>query len=228
MASKPEEAFGAVARPIEVDVCMACGLFWFDAMESVRLTPRAVLSLFQLMGTAGAMKSVLVSAPKCPRCGVALSFTHDMQRTTHFTYWRCARDHGRLITFTQFLAEKNFIRAPSAAELAKLREHVRQINCSQCGGPIDLANESACSHCGAPVSIIDSDGIAKALRELSTSGGPAPGGVDQTSTQINDAQIGALFDLERMRNREDMRHDDLVAIGATAIGALIAGWLSSR
>jgi hypothetical protein len=38
---------------------------------------------------------------------------------------------------------------------------------------------------------------------------------------LSDAQIDAIFDLARMR--ESKGNDDLVAIGATAIGALIAG-----
>jgi hypothetical protein len=73
---------------------------------------------------------------------------------------------GRLITFHHFLREKNFIRAPSAGELANLRKNVRQVACSQCAAPIDLTSESACTHCGAPVALIDPDGVAKALREL--------------------------------------------------------------
>lgn len=226
MTSKPEEAFGAIARPIDVDICMACGLFWFDATESVRLTPRAVLSLFQMIGQAGAAKSALLSSPRCPRCRDPLSFTHDVQRMTRFTYWRCARGDGQLITFTQFLAEKNFIRAPSPAELAKLREHVRQINCSQCGAPIDLANESACSHCGAPVSIIDADGVAKALKELQAGGAAGDLTPVATTTAISDAQVDAMFDLDRLRRHEG--GDDLVAIGATAIAELVSGWLLSR
>ena len=222
MTSRPEEAFGPLPRPIEVDCCSACGLFWFDAGESIRLTPAAVLSLFQLIGKAATAKRTLASSLRCPRCRGSLSFTHDLQRATRFTYWRCARDQGRLVTFTQFLAEKNFIRTPSSAELAKLREHVRQISCSQCGAPIDLRNDSACAHCGAPIAIIDPDGVAKALRELEA--GRSATGV--TATAISDAQIDALFKLDRMRREESS--GDLVAIGAGAIGALIGDWLLSQ
>ena len=32
---------------------------------------------------------------------------------------------------------------------------VQTINCSNCGGPIDLAAESACRHCGSPLTILD-------------------------------------------------------------------------
>lgn len=225
MTPQTEEAFGAIPRPIEVDSCAACNLFWFDAGESIRLTPRAVLSLFRYIGQAGKATRALGSSPQCPRCRHLLAFTHDLQRTTRFTYWRCPADGGQLLPFTQFLAAKNFIRALSAAELAKLRANVRQVSCSQCGAPIDLATDSACTHCGAPVSIIDSDGVAKALHELAAaSSAPAA-----PAAAIADAQIAALFDLERIREQQRLqRNVDLVELGTEAIGALVGGWLMAR
>lgn len=227
MTCRAEDAYGAVPRPIDVGCCAACSLFWFDDYGSIRLTPKAVLSLFQYIGEAGAARNPLASSLACPRCRSALAFTHDLQRNTRFTYWRCPTDHGQLVTFGQFLAEKNFIRTPSAAELARLRDTVRQISCSQCGAPIDLATDSACPHCGAPVALIDADGVAKALHDLAAQTTSAPGSQDATRAALRDAQIDALFDQERLRKHQD-RHDDLVAIGASAIGALIGGWLLSR
>jgi hypothetical protein len=41
---------------------------------------------------------------------------------------------------------------------------------------------------------------------------------------LSDAQINAIFDLQRMQRR-DGRDDDLVAIGAAAIGALIGSFI---
>ncbi len=121
MTTQAVEAYAAVARPIEVGSCASCSLFWFDESASVRLTPKSVLGLFQYIGQAGVARNPLASSLSCPRCHSALVFTHDLQRATRFTYWRCLDDHGQLITFGQFLAEKNFIRPPSADELAKLR-----------------------------------------------------------------------------------------------------------
>jgi hypothetical protein len=220
------EAFGTL-RPIEINACAPCNLFWFDKSESMRLTPKAVLELFQYIGRAGSPRATLSSNVNCPRCAVALASAHDLQRTTRFTYWRCRSDHGQLITFHQFLRAKNFIRAPSPAEFAKLRATVRQIACSQCGAPIDLAKDSACSHCGAAVALIDSEGVAKALRDLSA-GVSAPASADPNAmrTALSDAQVDAIFDLARMRQREG--DDDLVAIGAAAIGALVGSLLASR
>jgi hypothetical protein len=225
MTSHAEEAHGAVVRTIDVGCCAACSLLWFDDSGSIRLTPRAVLALFQYIGQAGAARNTLAASMSCPRCDRPLAFTHDLQRTTRFTYWRCTRDHGQLMTFQNFLAEKNFIRAPSAQELLKLRQTVRQINCSQCGAPIDLARESACAHCGAPIALIDADGVAKALRELSAASGSPPGAQVTGSSALDDAQIGALFDLERLRQPHG--RDDLLVIGASAIAEVIASWVSS-
>jgi hypothetical protein len=224
MVARSEDAYGAIPRPIEVGCCAACGLFWFDDSASIRLTPKGVLSLFQYIGQAGRASNTLASSFACPRCQGALAYTHDLQRTTHFTFWRCPRDHGQLMAFNQFLAEKNFIRAPSAGELAKLRATVRQISCSQCGAPIDLAKDDACTHCGAPIALIDPESVAQAVRELAATASAQPSAQD-AATALGDAQIAALFDLQRSRGEDD-RHD-LLAVGAAAIGALLGGWLLS-
>lgn len=227
MASQAAEAYGAVVRPIEIACCAGCTLFWFDESASVRLTPKAVLGLFQFIGQVGIAKNALAANFGCPRCHDMLAFTHDLQRATRFTFWRCANDHGQLITFNQFLAEKNFIRPPSAEELVKLRATVRQINCSQCGAPVNLETDSACPHCGAPIALIDSEGVAKALHDLGTSATtPGTANANATSAALGDAQINALFDVERIREREG--NHDLLAIGAAAMGAVLGGWLASR
>ena len=228
MTPRLAEAFG-VLRPIEIDGCAPCNLFWFDKSENVRLTPKAVLELFQYIGRSGAPRTALASNFDCPRCTAALAPAQDLQRTTRFTYWRCRNDHGQLITFHQFLRQKNFIRAPSPAELAKLRATVRQIACSQCGAPVDLEKDSACTHCGAAVALIDPDGVAKAMRDLSA-GASAPASADPNAMRaaLSDAQVNALFDLQRMDRREGERDDDLVAIGAAAIGALVGIFLAAR
>jgi hypothetical protein len=216
-------------RPVEVDACPHCRLFWFDQWDSNRLAPRAVLNLFQFIGaTAGHTPTPLASRFNCLRCHNALDLTRDLQRTTAFTYWRCSLGHGRLIGFNQFLREKNFIRAPSPAELARLRATVKQISCSQCGGPIDLAADSACSHCAAPIALIDPDGVAKTVQELAVreQGSQADANGTATRKALNDAQIEALFNLEHVRQREGQ--NDLLAIGAGAIGALIGAFLGTR
>ena len=228
MVEQSVEGHGTL-EPIEINACEACSLFWFDKLENVRLTPKSVIGLFQFIGKAGSARRTIAANFNCPRCTRPLAVTHDLQRATRFTYWRCNTDGGQLITFHQFLRQKNFIRTPTPAELARLRSTVRQITCSQCGAPVDLSTDSACTHCGAPVSLIDPDGVTKALQELSAeSANPSSVSPDAMRSALSDAQIDAIFDLERMRRREGDGDDDLVAIGAGAIGALIASFVGKE
>lgn len=216
-------------RPADIDACPSCRLLWFDQSESTNLTPRAVLGLFEYIGkTTGVAPTSLASRFNCPRCQNPLDFTNDIQRTTRFTYWRCSINHGRLISFNQFLREKNFIRTPSPAELARLREAVKQISCSQCGGPIDLANDNACRHCGTPIAMIDPESVAKAIHELTSlpSGTPPSRAENGMRQALSDAQIEAIFDQERRREHTDRR--DLLEIGVQTLGALVGAFLLTR
>lgn len=229
MAPLETEGHGT-RRPIEINACPTCNLFWFDKTESLRLTPKSTIGLFQFVGRAGKVGKSLATGFRCPRCAAPLAPTQDLQRTTRFNYWRCPRDEGRLITFHQFLREKNFIRTPSPAELARLLETVRQIACSQCGAPVDLAADSACTHCGAPVAMIDPDGITKALQGLAAgAASPAASDPEAMRARLSDAQIDAILELARSRPADERDGgDDLVAIGAGAIAGLIAGLIGMR
>jgi len=227
MTDQAVETYSGVGQ-LGVGSCAACNLIWFDQSGSIGLTPRAVLGLFQYIGTAaGTARTPLASTYRCPRCSDTLALTYDLQRSTRFTYWRCANDHGQLFTFNMFLREKNFIRSPTLAELNKLRETVRQISCSQCGGPIDLSKDTACTHCGAPIALIDPDGVAKAVHDLTT-GQPSvpPATQEQTSIALSNAQLGAFLD--QGRSDENEGNQDLLAIGVAAIGAALGVMLLAR
>ena len=173
MASLMLEAFGML-RPIEITACAPCNLFWFDKAESIRLRPKAVLELFQYIGKTGTARKPLATSFRCPLCSTALAPTQDLQRTTRFTYWRCRNDHGRLITFHQFLREKNFIRPLPPADIARLAAQVKVIRCSGCGAPVDLARDTACGHCGAPIAALDPDALARTVGELEAAAAKTP------------------------------------------------------
>src|SRR5919109_1451256 len=152
-----EETFdGHLGRSVEVDLCFSCQAFWFDARESLSLTPGSTLRLFKLIGDrSGRSQPSEADLAKCPRCRGRLRQTHDMQRATRFQYLRCPNGHGRFITFFDFLREKDFIRPLSAAQVAELRRNVQAVNCSNCGAPVDLGRGSVCAHCGSPLSMLD-------------------------------------------------------------------------
>jgi hypothetical protein len=100
---------------------------------------------------------------------------HDMQRSARFEYRGCPDDHGRLITFFNFLREKNFIKPLSPAQIEDLRSNMRTINCSNCGAAVDLARGVTCSHCGSPLSMLDLNQAEDLIAKLRQAGsGPQP------------------------------------------------------
>lgn len=158
---------GHLGTKVELDLCPTCQVIWFDRQESLRLSPGATLQLFRLIAERKQLSpSPLREPQKCPRCDLRLLLTHDRQRNTPFRYRRCAREHGRLITFFDFLREKDFVRPLSQQQLADLRANIQMINCSNCGAPIDLVNASACAHCSTPISMLDLKHIEQMAAQL--------------------------------------------------------------
>jgi len=154
-AMTPLPLEGRQGTKVEIDLCADCRGFWFDQYESLRLSPGATLKLFTLMAEPSSAGRPLPQKIACPRCGARLALTHDMQHTTRFQYWQCPQNHGHFITFLEFLREKDFIRPLTPQQIAELRQNVQTVNCSNCGGPIDLARESVCPHCGSALSMLD-------------------------------------------------------------------------
>jgi DNA-directed RNA polymerase subunit RPC12/RpoP len=148
---------GHLGVPVAIEMCRPCQVFWFDPHEDLRLAPTSTLKVFQIIGAqASSPAPSSAAAPACPRCGLRLLQTHDQQHATKFEYLRCARGHGRLITFVNFLLEKDFIRPLSPDQIDELRERkIQVISCSKCGAPVDLTHGPTCSHCGASLSMLD-------------------------------------------------------------------------
>ena len=158
-----------LAAPITIDVCLRCQALWFDDHESLQLSPAAVLTLFRLISEhAQASRAPASGEPSCPRCGLR------QQRATRFQYKRCARGHGRLITFVDFLREKDFIRPLTPLQIEELRRNVQVINCSNCGAPIDLTTSSSCGHCGSPLSMLDMKQAGALVAALAEASEPRP------------------------------------------------------
>ena len=154
---------------IALDFCFPCQVIWFDSFESLQLTPGGILEVFKTMHEQRApTRNTLPALLSCPRCSSRLERTHDLQHTTHFTYFRCTFGHGRLTPFFQFLLEKNFVRPVTGAELAALKAKVKTVQCSNCGAPLDLEHDSACRYCGSPISILDPEAVRKTVEALAT------------------------------------------------------------
>ena len=150
---------------LRIDLCFACCVIWFDQSESAMLAPAAVIDLFkQINERHDTGRSQLSARLSCPRCAELLALTHDICKSGPISYYRCSRDNGRLTPFFQFLREKQFLRALTPAELDRVRVQVKQLQCSNCGAPIDLEHSTACSYCGSPISILDPDAVKEAMR----------------------------------------------------------------
>ena len=152
---------------IEIDLCFACRGIWFDHYESTQLAPGAVIELFGMIHAHAAGPRPLGDRLPCPRCTRALALTHDIQRSTRITYYRCASGDGRFTTFYQFLREKQFVREMTPAEVERLKAQLAQVRCSSCGAPIDLARDAQCRYCHMPLAILDPEAVRKTLAELS-------------------------------------------------------------
>ena len=158
---------GPLARAVIIDLCEPCQSLWFDGRESLQLSPAATLSLFRLIGERAARPEWRdADVARCPRCNGRLRRARDMQRATRFEYFKCPNGHGRLISFFEFLKEKDFVKPLTPGQIAELRQHVQTIHCSNCGAPIDLARGSACPHCRSPLSMIDMAQAGKVVEQL--------------------------------------------------------------
>jgi DNA-directed RNA polymerase subunit RPC12/RpoP len=212
-----------IGTKMQIDVCRACHAFWFDTHESLQLSPAATLQLFGLIGETSGPRTPLSVVLKCPRCSARLVSTNDQQRNTSFRYFRCARGHGRFTTFFDFLREKDFIRPLSAQQIEELRHSVQFVNCSNCGGPVDLVKGSSCPHCGTPLSMLDSKQAQTVVDQLKRAAEPRP--IDPALP----------LELARVRREVEMSFDDAGSwknaassgIVEAGFGALMA-WLKSR
>lgn len=74
------------------------------------------------------------------------------------------------MTFFHFLRARNFVRNLTPRELADLKANVQahlvQVNCSNCGAPLDLDHADTCQFCRAPVSILDPEQMQQTIAAL--------------------------------------------------------------
>ena len=146
-----------------LDLCMPCQGIWFDDFESLQLAPAGIVELFRLIHEQDpALRRPLAASLHCPRCDEALIHSQDRVKSGRFNYLRCG-EHGRFITFGQFMIEKGFVRQLAPVEIQALKPQVALLRCSSCGAPVDIRKESACAHCRAPIAVLDADAVDRAL-----------------------------------------------------------------
>lgn len=215
---KPLAVEGLLLGQLTLDFCFPCQVVWFDAHESTQLSPGGVIEVFKAFDQHRATtRNPLPELLDCPRCESRLALTQDLQHTTHFSYYRCEWGHGRLTPFVQFLLEKNFVRPLSGSELAALKARVQNVQCSNCGAPIDLRHDTVCPYCRSPLAILDPDAVGKALGELSTA-----------EVQRKTIDIDRLADALTMRAPDtlSLRVGGPVATNPGATGDLVAAGIA--
>jgi len=215
---------GKLGIPIGVDFCLACRMIWFDHLKELQLAPGGTLSLFATIASPNAAPpSPLPASMRCPRCGQHLALTHDMQRATPFQYWRCEAAHGQLITFVDFLREKDFVRPLTPSQIDQLRQSVQTVSCGNCGAPIDLAKDSVCAHCGSPVSILDPGQMARAVAQLQAAAG-RPGVGAPISPDAQTPDLDQLMRVVATEARSASPRHELIDIGLQVLNDLLKNW----
>jgi Zn-finger nucleic acid-binding protein len=176
-----------LSAPVEIDLCTACRAFWFDKYEDMKISSGSTLKLIEMIQQNSAAANPPMAAKlDCPRCFSQLVLTHDLQGDTKFAYWRCPNDDGRFMGFTDFMREKKLVRALTPQEINALREKVQTVNCSHCGGAINLATDSICAHCGSPISLLEMKQPQQWLDELKQA--PEPRLFDPSLFKIDSAE----------------------------------------
>ncbi len=149
---------------IDLDLCFTCRGIWFDEHESLQLAPDGVIALFKLLhAQRDAAFLPLADVLHCPRCEERLIPSQDRVKSGLFNYLRCVQQHGRFITFAQFMIEKGFVRQLNGTEIKQLSAQIGTVRCTGCGAPVDIRHDTACTHCRAPIAILDPAAVEKAL-----------------------------------------------------------------
>jgi hypothetical protein len=120
--------------------------------------------------------------------------SQDRVKSGLFNYMRCGQ-HGRFITFSQFMVEKGFVRQLNGAEIKELKARIGTVRCTGCGAPVDIRKESACGHCQAPIAILDPQAVEQALA------GYHQAAVKQASPADPAVLAESILFAERERNR---------------------------
>jgi DNA-directed RNA polymerase subunit RPC12/RpoP len=186
---------GKYGKPLLLDLCFSCNGLWFDSYENLQLTPGAILRLFTIIHENHNIQlRTLGETLQCPRCRSRLVETTDMQRSTRFHYFRCLQEHGRFITFFQFLREKNLVRNLNPKEVSDLTQYIKTLNCSNCGAAIDLEKSSACSYCRTPIAMLDPHQFEMTLRKLQQ---------EEKERQAGDPLLPTKLVLDRLKAESD-------------------------
>lgn len=179
---------GHYQREVELDLCPACDLVWFDLTESAHLSGPALLELIgEMAGAHSLPHEVLGPDAACPHCRGPLKTVHNQTRWGKSLQLECKRGHGAWQSFAQFLAEKGLLRPMSSADRNRLRQRDGRLDCVNCGAAIGLA-DATCPFCASVPSLLD---IARLARALDPEGATEAHAVHRTAAQRGAMQCAA-------------------------------------
>lgn len=195
---------------VELDLCFSCQGIWFDEYESLQLAPAGVIDLFKLLHQHRADQRLpLGSHLLCPRCAEPLVKSQDRVRSGLFNYLRCLQQHGRFISFGQFMIEKGFVRQLTGSEIKDLAVQIGTVRCNGCGAAVDIRHDSACTHCRAPIAILDPAAVEQALASYQRAATKALAPADPNLL------AETLLYAERERNRQQRERQNLLTADIT-------------
>ncbi len=184
---------GHYGRRVELDLCEACDVVWFDLTETAQLSGTALLELIGHMARSHTRPHTpLRTDATCPRCKGALRFTHNQSRWGRSSQLMCARRHGAYQSFAQFLQEKGLLRPMSRLDRAQLVRDRGRIDCVNCGAGLAL-DDALCTYCGSVPSLLDVARLARALDPEEALGAQPVHATPQRHGALQCAACGAAF-----------------------------------
>ena len=154
---------GHYAKTVQVDLCSACHLVWFDTFESVRLSGLGWVQLLRAMLLQPVSRAVLPGRMACVRCSDPLSAVRNQTRFGHTAALECRQGHGQLQTFTLLLAERGLLRQVLPVDRSSLAQEGRALQCLQCGAGDHTPQATQCAYCESPLRMLDVPRLASAL-----------------------------------------------------------------
>ena len=160
---------GHLARPVAIDLCFGCQSFWFDAHESLALTPGSTLALFRVIGEHAARSQPTDARPRevsaLPRRGCAV--THDMQRDDTLRVLSAARTSTAVSSpSSTSCKEKDFIRPLTPGRSRSCARTCRPSTARTAARRSTSPRQRACTHCGSPLSMLDMEQAEALVAQL--------------------------------------------------------------
>jgi hypothetical protein len=156
---------GHYKKPVDIDICEACTLIWFEGTESIKIAGPGIADLVHTIHATleKSIGATLAERLPCPVCTSPLAKVFNISRFGRTQQWQCSQGHGYFQTFVLYLAEKGFVHKMSWADLKQQIGSNRQLFCAGCGAALDDKPHDACPYCQLAVGVIDPARLASAI-----------------------------------------------------------------